>query len=62
MGEAPHHMAVRIYEGELSISTIVTQTGKKYYLGNNLSKQEIKKIAEKVLSNTVVQKYEIDGN
>mgnify|MGYP001558833125 CR=1 FL=1 len=43
--------------------TFSIRTGKKYYLGNNLSRQEIKKIAEKILCNTVVQKYEIiDGN
>ena len=35
------------------------RTGKKYYLGNNLSKQELKKIARKVLSNTVIQEYKI---
>lgn len=39
------------------------RTGKKYYLGNKLSKQKLKKIAEKILSNTVIQEYRItDGN
>jgi len=35
------------------------RTGKKYYFSGSLSKQELKKIAEKVLSNTVVQEYKI---
>jgi phosphoribosylformylglycinamidine (FGAM) synthase PurS component len=35
------------------------KTGKKYFLKGNLTIQEIKKIAEKILSNAVVQEYRL---
>lgn len=38
---------------------VSVRTGKKYYFGGSLSKQELKKISEKVLSNTVIQDYKI---
>lgn len=36
------------------------RTGKKYFLKGNLSKKEMKGIAEKILSNAVVQEYKIE--